>query len=135
MFRITPLPQGQCHQVNDIKVGCISFDYQLFANLLKVNFLIMSMFHSVPGVPCGKMERFASINTKSCGSPHRYSKGLSNAIKLREPPSGFKVGRRIKTNGNTVPSGTEPRRCCVPDGTLNDLYDVFYRYFAPTAHF
>ncbi|MDB5086563.1 MAG: hypothetical protein JWR09_557 [Mucilaginibacter sp.] len=35
----------------------ISFDYQLVANLAKVNMLIMSMFHSVPGVPCAKMER------------------------------------------------------------------------------
>jgi len=34
-----------------------SFDYQLFADLLKLNSLIMSVFHSVPGVPCAKMER------------------------------------------------------------------------------
>jgi hypothetical protein len=34
-----------------------SFDYQLFADLLKVNKLIMSVFHNVPGVPAVKMER------------------------------------------------------------------------------
>jgi hypothetical protein len=36
-----------------------SFDYQLVVDLLKVKVLIMSVFHSVPGVPRGKMERFA----------------------------------------------------------------------------
>jgi len=29
----------------------------------------MSMFHSVPGVPRVKMERFAGMNTKTCASP------------------------------------------------------------------
>ena len=34
-----------------------SFDYQLFVDLSKLNTLIMSVFHGVPGVPCAKMER------------------------------------------------------------------------------
>jgi hypothetical protein len=28
------------------------------------------MFHSVPGVPRAKMERFAGIGTQNCASPH-----------------------------------------------------------------
>jgi hypothetical protein len=28
------------------------------------------MFHSVPGVPRVKMERFASIDTQTCASPY-----------------------------------------------------------------
>ena len=39
----------------------ILFDYQLVADLLKVNHLIMSVFHSVPGVPRGKMERLERL--------------------------------------------------------------------------
>ena len=34
------------------------FDYQVFYILIKIKILIMSVFHSVPGVPCAKMERF-----------------------------------------------------------------------------
>ncbi|MDB5089312.1 MAG: hypothetical protein JWR09_3306 [Mucilaginibacter sp.] len=30
----------------------------------------MSVFHSVPGVPCTKMERFAGVDTQTCASPH-----------------------------------------------------------------
>jgi len=30
----------------------------------------MRVFHSVPGVPCAKMERFAGVDTQTCGSPH-----------------------------------------------------------------
>ena len=29
------------------------------------------MFHSVPGVPCVKVERFACVNTQTCASPHQ----------------------------------------------------------------
>jgi hypothetical protein len=28
------------------------------------------MFRSVPGVPCGKVERFAGVDTQTCASPH-----------------------------------------------------------------
>ena len=28
------------------------------------------MFHSVPGVPCAKMERFAGVDTQTCALPH-----------------------------------------------------------------
>ena len=31
----------------------------------------MSMFHSVPGVPRAKMERFAGVDTQTCASPQR----------------------------------------------------------------
>jgi hypothetical protein len=30
----------------------------------------MNMFHSVPGVPRVKMERFAGVDTQTCASPH-----------------------------------------------------------------
>jgi len=30
----------------------------------------MSVFNSVPGVPCAKMERFAGMDTQTCASPH-----------------------------------------------------------------
>jgi len=30
----------------------------------------MSMFHSVPGVPRAKMERFAGVDTQTCASPY-----------------------------------------------------------------
>ena len=31
----------------------------------------MSMFHSVPGVPRVKMERFAGADSQTCASPQR----------------------------------------------------------------
>jgi hypothetical protein len=40
------------------------------------------MFHSVPGVQRVKMERFASVNTKTCASPH---------LKLRAFRKGFET--------------------------------------------
>ena len=30
----------------------------------------MSVFHSVPGVPCAKTERFTGVDTQTCTSPH-----------------------------------------------------------------
>ncbi|MDB5090849.1 MAG: hypothetical protein JWR09_4843 [Mucilaginibacter sp.] len=45
----------------DRNPGSLSFDYQLFADLVKVNLLIMSVFHSVPGVPLEKMERYPDL--------------------------------------------------------------------------
>jgi len=30
----------------------------------------MRVFHSVPGVPCAKMERFTGKHTQTCASPH-----------------------------------------------------------------
>jgi len=31
----------------------------------------MSVFYSVPGVPCAKMERFAGVDTQTCTSSQR----------------------------------------------------------------
>jgi hypothetical protein len=39
--------------------------------LIKIKTLIMSIFHSVPGVPLIKMERFAGVDTQICASPQR----------------------------------------------------------------
>jgi hypothetical protein len=30
----------------------------------------MSVFQSVPGVPCAKMEHFAGVDTQTCASPY-----------------------------------------------------------------
>ena len=40
----------------------------------------MSMFHSVPGVPRAKMERFAGVDTQTCASPY-LKPGLHAVIK------------------------------------------------------
>jgi hypothetical protein len=46
-------------------------DYQLFANGQKMKRLIISMFHSVPGVPRVKMERlqYRSYDANSSARP------------------------------------------------------------------
>jgi hypothetical protein len=54
----------------DIKVGSMALDYQLLNHHYKVKHLIISLFHCVPGVPRGKMERFAGVDTHICASPH-----------------------------------------------------------------
>jgi hypothetical protein len=40
----------------------------------------MSMFHSVPGVPPVKMERFAGVDTQTCASPQRCWKRVLDEV-------------------------------------------------------
>ena len=40
------------------------------------------MFHSVPGVPCAKMERFAGVVTQTCASHPNYSLIIYNRYNI-----------------------------------------------------
>ena len=48
----------------------------------------MRMFHSVPGVPCAKMERFSGLDTQACASPHLK-------LRLHAVAEGFGVRCRL----------------------------------------
>jgi hypothetical protein len=57
----------------------IAIDYPLLYYLtigVKINNLIINMFHSVPGVPREKMERFAAVNIQTCASLRLNSETL-----------------------------------------------------------